>query len=91
MDGESGFDKKRAGIMNIFGHCPFFSLASPAGGEGRGEEAKYFQIKSTHLCPPRLGGEKESRRTAQRAIPHPTRQGRHVDTPVLLSMIMEYE
>ena len=29
----------------------FFSLASPKGGEGRGEEAKAFQIKSPHPSP----------------------------------------
>ena len=30
---------------------PVFSLASPKGGEGRGEEAQCFQFKSPHPSP----------------------------------------
>ena len=40
---------------------PFFSLASPEGGEGRGEEAKAFRDQIPSPRPsPRLGGERES-------------------------------
>ena len=40
---------------------PFFSLASPKGGEGRGEEAKAFRDQIPSPQPsPRLGGERES-------------------------------
>ncbi len=40
---------------------PFFSLASPKGGEGRGEEAKAFRDQIPSPRPfPRLGGERES-------------------------------
>ncbi len=38
---------------------PFFSLASPKGGEGRGEEVKCFQFKSPHPLSPRLEGDRE--------------------------------
>ena len=52
----------------------FFSLASPEGGEGRGEEANLFsdQIPSPQPSP-RLGGERESGTMSKCARQHRTR------------------
>jgi len=41
--------------------APGFSLSSPEGGEGRGEEASVFAAQNPSPQPsPRLGGERES-------------------------------
>ncbi len=46
--------------MNIAPCLRINSLSSPKGGEGRGEEANYFEIKIPSPQPsPRLGGARE--------------------------------
>jgi N-glycosylase/DNA lyase len=52
---------------------PVFSLSSQKGGEGRGEEANYFQNQISSPQPsPRLGGEREKNRSCF-AFPTPQR------------------
>ena len=53
-------EKKSSPPLVLSHSTPAFSLSSPKGGEGRGEEANYFEAKIPSPQPsPRLGGERE--------------------------------
>jgi hypothetical protein len=49
----------RIGKKQVITQIEFFSLSSPKGGEGRGEEVVDFKSQTPHPKPsPRLGGER---------------------------------
>jgi putative protease len=53
--------------------CAAFSLSSPEGGEGRGEEARSFQTQIPSPQPsPRLSGERESKAASRHAHHQPS-------------------